>query len=131
MNNYVVTEVLLHLPFESLLRFRAVCKFWCYIIDCKSFRHLHTELHTNNNNDNDKADDAVYLQSLLDKRERLTLYVDRDSIQFKGWGFGASIRAINSGECNGRKPAALAIIQAIVANSELIPGLMSVVMRDY
>ena len=77
MNNYVVTEVLLHLPVESLLRFRAVCKFWCDIIDCTPFRKLHTDLHTNNNNDNDKADDAVCLQStLLDKRERLKLYVD-------------------------------------------------------
>ncbi|XP_047963545.1 putative F-box only protein 11 [Salvia hispanica] len=62
MNNDVVTEILLHLPVRSLLKFRAVCKFWCDVIDSTRFCELHNELHINNNNDNDKADDAVCIQ---------------------------------------------------------------------
>ncbi|KAG6386658.1 hypothetical protein SASPL_151827 [Salvia splendens] len=40
---------------ESLLRLRAVCKFWCYVIDSPSFQELH--LHNNNN----VSDDMVKL----------------------------------------------------------------------
>ncbi|XP_047938252.1 jacalin-related lectin 38-like [Salvia hispanica] len=65
MNNDVVIEILLHLPVRSLFIFRSVCKFWCDVIDSTRFQELHTELHINNNNGNDKADDALYLQFTL------------------------------------------------------------------
>ncbi|KAG6393644.1 hypothetical protein SASPL_147888 [Salvia splendens] len=43
VNNDVVLEILLHLPVRSLLRFRAVCKFWCDAIGSQHFTKLHTE----------------------------------------------------------------------------------------
>lgn len=43
VNNDVVLEILLHLPVRSLLRFRAVCKFWRDAIDSQRFTKLHIE----------------------------------------------------------------------------------------
>ncbi|KAG6393665.1 hypothetical protein SASPL_147910 [Salvia splendens] len=54
INIDVLTEILLCLPVQSLLRFRAVSKSWGHIIDSQSFRTLHTR--------NNKSDDAVTLQ---------------------------------------------------------------------
>ncbi|KAL1535342.1 hypothetical protein AAHA92_28134 [Salvia divinorum] len=55
MINDVLPDILMHLPVHSLLRFRAVCKFWRDSIDSRSFR----KLHTRNNN---KSRDMIYLQ---------------------------------------------------------------------
>ncbi|KAG6383311.1 hypothetical protein SASPL_156942 [Salvia splendens] len=57
MNIDVVFEILLHLPILSLLRFRAVCKLWCNVIDSPHFITLHTLLRRNNN-----RDEEVYLR---------------------------------------------------------------------
>ncbi|KAL1568162.1 putative F-box protein [Salvia divinorum] len=51
MNDDLFTEILLHLPVQYLLRFRAVCKFWYDVIDSSSFR----KLHTRNNNKSDET----------------------------------------------------------------------------
>ncbi|XP_047959867.1 F-box/kelch-repeat protein At3g23880-like [Salvia hispanica] len=54
INIDVLIEILLCLPVQSILRFRAVCKSWGHIIDSPSFRTLHTR--------NNKSDDTVTLQ---------------------------------------------------------------------
>ncbi|KAL1568148.1 F-box/kelch-repeat protein-like protein [Salvia divinorum] len=54
----VFPGILLHLPVQSLLRFRAVCKSWRCIIDSPAFRKLH--IHTNNCN---KSEDAIFLHA--------------------------------------------------------------------
>ncbi|KAL1535600.1 putative F-box protein [Salvia divinorum] len=64
MNNDVVFEILLHLPVRNLLRFRAVCKLWCYVIDSPNFVELHT-LRRNN------KDEEVYLKFTFDLDHRL------------------------------------------------------------
>ncbi|XP_047938237.1 F-box protein At3g49510-like [Salvia hispanica] len=53
MNNYMLFQILLHLPVRSLLRFISVCKFWYYIIDSSHFKYQHT-LRLNNKNDEEK-----------------------------------------------------------------------------
>ncbi|KAG6435414.1 hypothetical protein SASPL_100287 [Salvia splendens] len=47
LNHDVVTEILLHLPFTSLLRFRSVCKSWRDHIDSEAFKksHIHHHAH--------------------------------------------------------------------------------------
>ena len=57
MNNDMMSKILLCLPVQSLMRFRAVCKTWGNLIDSQRFQKLHTR-----NNDNNKSDDTVYLQ---------------------------------------------------------------------
>ncbi|XP_057788388.1 F-box protein At5g49610-like [Salvia miltiorrhiza] len=54
-NNDVVTEILLHLPTKSLLRFRAVCKSWRDSIDSRAFRKSHTQQHEEEEDDDDTA----------------------------------------------------------------------------
>ncbi|XP_047964854.1 putative F-box protein At3g23950 [Salvia hispanica] len=51
MNNDALTEILLHLPVQSLSRFRDVCKFWGGVIDSSYFRNLHCR-------NNNKSDDT-------------------------------------------------------------------------
>ncbi|KAG6395496.1 hypothetical protein SASPL_146141 [Salvia splendens] len=68
MNNDACTEILLWLPFLSLLRFRAVCKLWRDIISSQSFGKLHTQTHYTNTNHNN-PDDTVYLQFSLPNDE--------------------------------------------------------------
>ncbi|KAG6395329.1 hypothetical protein SASPL_145972 [Salvia splendens] len=41
MNIDVVFEILLHLPILSLLRFKAVCKLWCNVIDSPHYKTAH------------------------------------------------------------------------------------------
>ncbi|XP_047962807.1 uncharacterized protein LOC125207479 [Salvia hispanica] len=57
MNYDIMPEILLCLPVQSLMRFRAVCKTWGNLIDSQRFQKLHTR-----NNDNNKPNDTVYLQ---------------------------------------------------------------------
>ncbi|KAL1568076.1 putative F-box protein [Salvia divinorum] len=88
MNNDVVTEILLHLPVQSLLRFRSVCKFWADVIDSRYFRKLYTQ-----NNDNNKADDKVYLQFSLSNGQIRVQHnqkslISDESDHFKGIGVG-------------------------------------------
>ncbi|XP_047964972.1 uncharacterized protein LOC125209413 [Salvia hispanica] len=54
MNNDVLTEIFLHLPVQSLFRFRAVCKFCADVINSSCFRKLH--IHSN------RSDDTVCLE---------------------------------------------------------------------
>ncbi|KAG6384853.1 hypothetical protein SASPL_153672 [Salvia splendens] len=79
MNNDVCTEILLHLPVESLLRFRAVCKFWCYVIDSPSFR----ELHINNNNNNNVSDDMARLELYFNNGQLRVLHNTKPLLTYK------------------------------------------------
>ncbi|XP_057455154.1 F-box/kelch-repeat protein At3g06240-like [Lotus japonicus] len=40
----LITEILLRLPVKSLIRFKAVCKFWCSLISDTHFARSHFEL---------------------------------------------------------------------------------------
>ncbi|XP_047979514.1 putative F-box protein At3g21120 [Salvia hispanica] len=51
LNHDVVTEILLHLPFTSLLRFRSFCKSWRDHIDSKPFRKSHIHHHAHDDDD--------------------------------------------------------------------------------
>ncbi|KAG6386885.1 hypothetical protein SASPL_152062 [Salvia splendens] len=57
MNNDVLADILLHLPVQSLLKFRAVCKFCVDVIDSSRFRKLH--IHNN------RSDETVCLEVIL------------------------------------------------------------------
>ncbi|XP_042027363.1 putative F-box protein At3g47150 [Salvia splendens] len=71
MNNDVMSEILLCLPVQSLLRFRAVCKTWGNLIDSQRFRKLHTH-----NNDSNKSDDMVNLQlTHSNEQDKMCLHV--------------------------------------------------------
>ncbi|XP_047979513.1 putative F-box protein At3g21120 [Salvia hispanica] len=50
LNHDVVTEILLHCPFTSLLRFRSVCKSWRDHIDSEAFRKSHIQHHADDDN---------------------------------------------------------------------------------
>ncbi|XP_047952551.1 putative F-box protein At3g21120 [Salvia hispanica] len=52
-NHDVVTEILLHCPFTSLLRFRSVCKSWRDHIDSEPFRKSHIHHHANDDRDDE------------------------------------------------------------------------------
>ncbi|XP_047979527.1 F-box/kelch-repeat protein At3g06240-like [Salvia hispanica] len=52
-NHDVVTEILLHLPFTPLLRFRSVCKSWRDHIDSEAFRKSHIHHHANDDRDDE------------------------------------------------------------------------------
>ena len=75
MNSDVLSEILLCLPVQSLLRFRAVCKTWGNAIDSQSFRKLHTH-----NNDSNKSHDMVYLQLIhFSEQDKVYLQVTFDN----------------------------------------------------
>ncbi|KAG6384850.1 hypothetical protein SASPL_153669 [Salvia splendens] len=78
MNTDVCTEILLHLPVESLLRFRAVCKFWCYVIDSPSFRERHI-----NNNNNVVSDDMVRLELYFNNGQLRVLHNTKPLLTYK------------------------------------------------
>ena len=56
-NNDVLTGILLHLPAQSLLKLRAVCKFFADVINSSYFRKLH--IHNN------RSDDMICLEVIL------------------------------------------------------------------
>ncbi|XP_047964856.1 F-box/kelch-repeat protein At3g23880-like [Salvia hispanica] len=60
MNNDVLTEILLHLPVQCLLRFRTVCKYRCRVIESPLFQKLH-----NHNNNCSKSEDTVFLHVIF------------------------------------------------------------------
>ncbi|XP_047979522.1 putative F-box protein At3g21120 [Salvia hispanica] len=62
LNHDIVTEILLHCPFTSLLRFRSVCKSWRDHIDSKPFRKSHIQHHAG---DSDSDDDTLLVQFSL------------------------------------------------------------------
>ncbi|KAL8479354.1 hypothetical protein ACS0TY_026281 [Phlomoides rotata] len=53
----LATEILLHLPVQSVLRFRTVCKSWRDIIDSSTFRESHLQNQWKNN-----EDETLFLQ---------------------------------------------------------------------
>ncbi|KAL1568078.1 putative F-box protein [Salvia divinorum] len=86
MNNDVVTEILLHLSVQSLLRFRVVSKFWKKVIDSRPFRKLYTQNDDNNNN---KLGDTVDLQLSLSNGQLQIQHnhkslISEESDHFKG-----------------------------------------------
>ncbi|XP_047979512.1 F-box/kelch-repeat protein At3g06240-like [Salvia hispanica] len=51
LNHDVVTEILSHCPFTSVLRFRSVCKSWRDHIDSEAFRKSHILHHADDDRD--------------------------------------------------------------------------------
>ncbi|KAI3470226.1 hypothetical protein Pfo_026889 [Paulownia fortunei] len=70
-NDDVVTEILSHLPVQSLLRFKTVSKSWHNIIDSSSFAKLHVRNYCNNNDNND----SVFLRFFYGKTENWELSI--------------------------------------------------------
>ncbi|KAL1536705.1 putative F-box protein [Salvia divinorum] len=69
MNSDVLTEILLRLPVQSLLRFKTVCKLWCHIINSQSFKKLRSQ----------KSDEKVGL--------KFSRYNSRIRVKFKNKSF--------------------------------------------
>lgn len=83
LNKDVVTKILLHLPQQSLLRFRAVCKFWCDVIDSLPFRKSHIQQHANNNYDDDTV--LVQFKYLRDGISKPSILVDTGKSSLKSY----------------------------------------------
>ncbi|KAL1568120.1 hypothetical protein AAHA92_03524 [Salvia divinorum] len=80
MNNDVLTEILLHLPVQSLLRFRAVCRSSADVIDSSYFRELHTH--------NNRSDDTVCLEVSLSDDGILVQHNTKSLISRNSEGLG-------------------------------------------
>ncbi|KAG6386674.1 hypothetical protein SASPL_151843 [Salvia splendens] len=85
MNIDELTEIFLHLPVQSFLRCRAVCKFWEDLIDSRPFKKLYNNVN--------KSDDTVYLKFSLSNgqirvQHNKKALISEESDHFKGFTIG-------------------------------------------
>ncbi|XP_074265386.1 F-box/kelch-repeat protein At3g23880-like [Silene latifolia] len=99
----VLTQILTNLPAKSLVRFRCVCKYWCFIIDDPYFVSLHLK-YSRVNCDKDKK--LLVLKNSVSNREKrcsLTV-VQANTLEKTGRIFkktGAAHGYFILGRCNG------------------------------